>query len=100
MVNVKQSNKTCNKFQGYQSRSPEQWRLNARGGGIGKQEAARLAKLLNVANRSVNLSDWDHRFCMDLDERFAKYGEGLVLSPKQRQQAERIESKLRKSGRL
>jgi hypothetical protein len=84
----------------YKRRTPKQWRRNARkAGGLSKGEVAWLVKLLNSADRSLILGDWELRFTADLDQRLAEFGARLVLSDRQRQCLERIERRLIKAAR-
>jgi hypothetical protein len=80
-------------FQGYQRRTPEQWRA-ARNGALDRRTLDWLTRVLNAADRSVILSDWESSFCLDFDERFKRYGRSIRISPKQLDVLRRIEAKL------
>jgi hypothetical protein len=80
-------------FQGYQRRSPEIWRA-ARGDALDKATMAWLTKLLNAADRSVTLSDWEASFVLDTQARFLAYGRSTRISPKQRAILERLAERL------
>jgi hypothetical protein len=54
----------------------------------------RLTVILDAADRSTRLGDWQIGFCDDLRNRVAQYGERLILSPRQRDCLAKIAERL------
>jgi hypothetical protein len=77
----------------YRRRPSSVWRA-ARGDALDNATVDWLTRLLNEADRSVVLSDWECSFCIDFDRRFKRFGRLLRVSPKQLDVLRRIEAKL------
>lgn len=61
---------------------------------LSSEDIARIKDVLESAETSGYLNDWESDFIDDLRERFIEYGSTMLMSARQWDAFERIESKL------
>jgi hypothetical protein len=80
---------TKSRFEGYEMKTKP-----SNSETLSSEEIARIKDILESAESSGYLSDWESDFIDDLRERFIQYGSSMLMSSRQWDVLDRIEAKL------